>query len=98
MPSVVGHRTERQQDRDRAEAQRVDHAASYLRQRLNQGQFAGMSGVYAGYTMCGLLDDLASELRTAGLTPHVRSSLVALVRDLAREENPPRSVAQLPGV
>lgn len=92
---MVDDRVERQEERNRADAQRVDHAASYLRQRLHHGQFAGMSGVYAGYTMCGLLDGLARELRTAGLPPQVRSPLAALVRDLAREETSPTPGAQL---
>jgi len=69
------------------DAGRVDHAASYLRERLRLGQYAGMSGVYAGYAMCGLLDALAGELRTAGLPASVRSSLRVLLADLRRDED-----------
>jgi len=95
---MFAHRTEAEEERDRADAQLVDHAASYLRHRLNMGQYAGLDGLYAGYTMCGLLDNLALDLRGGELSALVRCSLVSLTRDLAREEHPRPPLGQLPGV
>lgn len=86
MPWVLAPRTDQQRQRDRADAQLLDHAASYLRERLSHGHYAGMSGIYAGYTMCGLLDNLAVELRGGGLPAQIRAAAVSVARDLAREE------------
>lgn len=92
------HRTDTQAERDHEVAQLVDHAASYLRHRLNMGQYAGLDGRYAGYTMCGLLDNLAIDLRRGELSALVRSSLVSLTRDLAREEHPGPPLGRLPAL
>ena len=90
-------RTGTREPRGRADAQAVDHAASYLRQRLNLGQYAGMDGVYAGYALCGLLDVLALDLRAGRLSPRVRAALVCLTHDLAHEEQALHA-SQLPRV
>ena len=84
---MVAQRTQHQQLLDQTDAGRVDHAASYLRERLRVGQHAGLSGVYAGYAICGLLDTLARELRSGGLPELIRSSLMVLVADLGSEES-----------
>lgn len=75
-----------QQQHDRPASLAVDHAASYLRERLNRGQFGGLDGAYAGYSMCALLDALAVAVRNGELPDRVRSSLLLLTQDLAAEE------------
>lgn len=84
---TANRRTQHDQRQDHVDAGWVDHAASYLRERLNRGPYAGMSGRYAGYTMCGLLDVLAAEIRGGAVfSAPLRSTLMAVVTDLAVEE------------